>query len=41
MDSECVLHWMKTTKPLHLFVTTEIQKNKDVPYGANFDSGKF
>ena len=34
-DSECVLHWMKTTKPLPLFVENriiEIRKNKDITF---------
>ena len=34
-DSECVLHWMKTTKPLPLFVENrivEIRKSKDITF---------
>ena len=34
-DSECVLHWMKTTKPLPLFVENriiEIRKEKDITF---------
>ena len=34
-DSECVLHWIKTTKPLPLFVENriiEIRKNKDITF---------
>ena len=35
IDSECVLHWMKTTKPLPLFVENriiKIRKNKDITF---------
>ena len=32
-DSQCVLHWMRTNKPLPIFVQDEIQMEEDIVLG--------